>query len=68
LRLCRPANVKSSQNGNKGINGVLPYVAPEVLRGKEYTQASIFMDLELLHMRFVQDCLLIMLLLIELQI
>ncbi|RGB22907.1 kinase-like domain-containing protein, partial [Rhizophagus diaphanus] len=40
LGLCQPANVKSSQNNNKKIYGVLPYVAPEVLRGKEYTQAS----------------------------
>jgi serine/threonine protein kinase len=35
--LCKPANAKPSQNK---IYGVLPYVAPEVLRGKEYTQAS----------------------------
>src|SRR5436190_3368110 len=40
LGLCKPANVKPSQSGNKKIYGVLPYVAPEVLRGKEYTQAS----------------------------
>ncbi|GBC10585.1 hypothetical protein RclHR1_09750002 [Rhizophagus clarus] len=40
LGLCQPANVKSSQGDNKKIYGVLPYVAPEVLRGKEYTQAS----------------------------
>ncbi|POG65475.1 kinase-like domain-containing protein, partial [Rhizophagus irregularis DAOM 181602=DAOM 197198] len=40
LGLCQPANIKSSQNSNKEIYGVLPYVAPEVLRGKEYTQAS----------------------------
>ncbi|EXX70516.1 Cdc15p [Rhizophagus irregularis DAOM 197198w] len=40
LGLCQPANVKSSQNSNKKTYGVLPYVAPEVLRGKEYTQAS----------------------------
>src|SRR5438046_567834 len=35
LGLCRPINVS-----NKKIYGVLPYVAPEVLRGKEYTQES----------------------------
>src|SRR6185312_10176834 len=36
LGLCRPAN-----ENNKGkIYGVLPYVAPEVLLGKGYTQAS----------------------------
>ncbi|GET02601.1 kinase-like domain-containing protein [Rhizophagus clarus] len=40
LGLCQPANVKSSQNDKKKIYGVLPYVAPEVLRGKEYTQES----------------------------
>ncbi|POG58014.1 kinase-like domain-containing protein [Rhizophagus irregularis DAOM 181602=DAOM 197198] len=41
LGLCRPANVKSSQNVyEKKVYGVLPYVAPEVLRGGEYTQES----------------------------
>ncbi|POG67865.1 kinase-like domain-containing protein [Rhizophagus irregularis DAOM 181602=DAOM 197198] len=42
LELCQPANVKSSQNNEyeKKVYGVLPYVAPEVLRGGEYTQAS----------------------------
>src|SRR6266536_860698 len=38
--LCQPANAKPTQSDNKKIYGVLPYVAPEVLRGKEYTQAS----------------------------
>ena len=40
LGLCKPANIKPSQSGDRKIYGVLPYVAPEVLRGKEYTQAS----------------------------
>ncbi|SRR2546423_2938967 len=39
LGLCKPANEKSKKQ-EKCIYGVLPYVAPEVLRGKEYTQAS----------------------------
>src|SRR5581483_7526240 len=39
LGLCKPAYV-TSQTGDKKIYGVLPYVAPEVLRGKEYTRAS----------------------------
>src|SRR5947209_5913921 len=39
LGLCKPANT-SSQSNDKQIYGVLPYVAPEVLKGKEYTQAS----------------------------
>jgi len=40
LGLCKPADVKPSQSVNKTIYGVLPYVAPEVLRGKKYTQES----------------------------
>jgi serine/threonine protein kinase len=40
LGLCQPANVKSTLSNNKKIYGVLPYIAPEVLRGKEYTQSS----------------------------
>jgi serine/threonine protein kinase len=40
LGLCKPANAKTSQDSNKKIYGILPYVAPEVLRGKEYTQES----------------------------
>src|ERR1700728_3897009 len=39
LGLCKPANEKSEKSP-KSIYGVLPYVAPEVLREKEYTQAS----------------------------
>ncbi|RGB38706.1 kinase-like domain-containing protein [Rhizophagus diaphanus] len=40
--LCQPADVKSSQNEyEKQVYGVLSYIAPEVLRGKEYTQKTI---------------------------
>src|ERR1051325_9042076 len=37
LGLCKPAD---ETTGDKKIYGVLPYVAPEVLRGKEHTEAS----------------------------
>src|SRR6266487_2015566 len=36
LGLCRPVN----EQDEKKIHGVLPYVAPEVLRGKTYTQSA----------------------------
>jgi len=36
LGLCRPANETNQEN----VYGVLPYVAPEVLNGKLYTQAA----------------------------
>src|ERR1044072_2475519 len=34
LGLCKPID----ERGEEKIHGVLPYVAPEVLRGKKYTQ------------------------------
>ena len=37
LGLCRPANQSDIKNE---IYGVLPYMAPEVLRGKPYTKAA----------------------------
>jgi len=37
LGLCRPSNEESEEGK---IYGVLPYVAPEVLKDKQYTQAS----------------------------
>ena len=36
LGLCKPVN----EQDEKKIHGVLPYVAPEVLRGKTYTQSA----------------------------
>jgi serine/threonine protein kinase len=37
---CKPTNENSSNSDNKNIYGVMPYMAPEILRGKEYTQKS----------------------------
>jgi len=38
LGMCQPADI--SKDKKEGIYGVLPYVAPEVLRGSQYTQAA----------------------------
>ncbi|POG67737.1 kinase-like domain-containing protein [Rhizophagus irregularis DAOM 181602=DAOM 197198] len=38
LGMCQPANIK--QTVKEGIYGVLPYMAPEVLRGQQYTKAA----------------------------
>ncbi|RIA91709.1 kinase-like domain-containing protein [Glomus cerebriforme] len=35
-----PADKKSTSTSNNAIYGVLPYVSPEVLRGRKYTSAS----------------------------
>jgi serine/threonine protein kinase len=40
LGMCQPVNIEKKSIENKGIYGVLPYMAPEVLRGYQYTKAS----------------------------
>jgi serine/threonine protein kinase len=40
LGLCKSANNENLGKHNNNVYGVLPYIAPEVLRGKEYIQAS----------------------------
>ena len=41
LGLCKPVD----EQGEKKIHGVLPYVAPEVLRGKTYTKSARYLFL-----------------------
>ena len=40
LGMCQPANNEKQSVKQEGIYGVLPYIAPEVLRGYQYTKAS----------------------------
>ncbi|EXX66702.1 Ste20p [Rhizophagus irregularis DAOM 197198w] len=40
LGMCQPANNEKQSIKQQGIYGVLPYMAPEVLRGHQYTKAS----------------------------
>jgi serine/threonine protein kinase len=40
LGMCQPANNEKQSDKKEGIYGVLPYMAPEVLRGYQYTKAS----------------------------
>src|ERR1700751_169485 len=37
---CKPADESSSNSNSRNTYGVMPYMAPEILRGKEYTKAS----------------------------
>ncbi|CAB4414750.1 unnamed protein product [Rhizophagus irregularis] len=39
LGMCQPVNIKKTVK-EEGIYGVLPYMAPEVLRGYQYTKAA----------------------------
>ncbi|EXX53679.1 Ypk2p [Rhizophagus irregularis DAOM 197198w] len=40
MGLCKPADYNVSENPKNSIYGVLPYIAPEVLRGQNYTKAA----------------------------
>src|ERR1051325_5755652 len=40
LGMCQPANNEEQSVEKKGVFGVLPYMAPEVLCGRQYTKAA----------------------------
>ena len=42
MGLCKPAdyNKLENTNNNNNVYGVLPYIAPEILRGQNYTKAA----------------------------
>ncbi|RIA93044.1 kinase-like domain-containing protein [Glomus cerebriforme] len=40
MGLCKPADYNALENTTKSVYGVLPYIAPEILRGQNYTKAS----------------------------
>jgi serine/threonine protein kinase len=40
MGLCKPADYNASENIKNKIYGVLPYIAPEILRGQSYTKAA----------------------------
>ncbi|RIA87924.1 kinase-like domain-containing protein, partial [Glomus cerebriforme] len=40
MGLCKPIGYNTLENKTKRVYGVLPYIAPEILRGQNYTKAS----------------------------
>ncbi|RGB30367.1 kinase-like domain-containing protein [Rhizophagus diaphanus] len=40
MGLCKPVNCDATENTKKCIYGVLPYIAPEILQGQNYTKAA----------------------------
>ena len=42
MGLCKPADYNKLENtNNNNVYGVLPYIAPEILRGQNYTKAAV---------------------------
>ncbi|RIA83534.1 kinase-like domain-containing protein, partial [Glomus cerebriforme] len=40
MGLCKPADYNALENTKKSVYGNLPYIAPEILRGQNYTKAA----------------------------
>jgi serine/threonine protein kinase len=40
MGLCKPADYNATENTKYKIYGILPYIAPEILRGQNYTKAA----------------------------
>ena len=53
LGMCQPAN--KEQSVKEGIYGVLPYMAPEVLRGYQYTKASDIYSFGIMMNEFISE-------------
>ena len=47
LGLCRPVSIEATK---KGVYGVLPYMAPEILRGQPYSLASNILYIHLVYL------------------
>ena len=55
LGMCQPANNKEQLVKKEGVYGVLPYMAPEVLRGYQYTKAADIYSLEIIINEFMSE-------------
>ncbi|RIA94423.1 kinase-like domain-containing protein, partial [Glomus cerebriforme] len=40
MGICKPADYIATENTKNSTYGVLPYIAPEILRGQNYTKAA----------------------------
>ncbi len=55
LGLCKPIEYFQLTSKRNNIYGVLPFVAPEVLRGKPYTLASDIYSFSMIMWEFIND-------------
>ncbi|CAB4418693.1 unnamed protein product [Rhizophagus irregularis] len=55
LGMCQPANNEKQSVKQEGIYGVLPYMAPEVLRGYQYKKASDIYSFGIMMNEFISE-------------
>ncbi|POG65182.1 kinase-like domain-containing protein [Rhizophagus irregularis DAOM 181602=DAOM 197198] len=55
LGMCQPANNEKQSVKQEGIYGVLPYMAPEVLRGYQYTKTSDIYSFGIMMNEFISE-------------
>ncbi|GBC52556.1 kinase-like domain-containing protein [Rhizophagus irregularis DAOM 181602=DAOM 197198] len=55
LGMCQPANNEKQSVKQEGIYGVLPYMAPEVLRGYQYTKESDIYSFGIMMNEFISE-------------
>ncbi|RGB21663.1 kinase-like domain-containing protein [Rhizophagus diaphanus] len=55
LGMCQPANNEEQSAKKEGVYGVLPYMAPEVLRGYQYTKASDIYSFGIIMNEFISE-------------
>ncbi|CAB4418684.1 unnamed protein product [Rhizophagus irregularis] len=55
LGMCQPVNNEKQSVKQEGIYGVLPYMAPEVLRGYQYTKASDIYSFGIMMNEFISE-------------
>ncbi|CAB4418645.1 unnamed protein product [Rhizophagus irregularis] len=55
LGMCQPANNEKQSVKQEGIYGVLPYMAPEVLRGYQYIKASDIYSFGIMMNEFISE-------------
>ncbi|RIA88540.1 kinase-like domain-containing protein, partial [Glomus cerebriforme] len=55
MGLCKPADYNALENTKKSVYGVLPYIAPEILRGQNYTKAADIYSFGIIMYEFISE-------------
>jgi serine/threonine protein kinase len=55
MGLCKPANYNELENAENNMYGVLSYLAPEILRGQNYTKSSDVYSFGIIMYEFISE-------------